>query len=306
MLTLLMCATFLCNASSPAKVQLALQYFEAGRTMYLLTLGSQNPMIGVHICALADLYFAAKAYSQAKVATMIAKSTFQSILGDLHPVCAGIGCKLGNLLLAEGQYGAAVEIFEAAFNIYQHINRLSPQTNGESHIYADDEGHCLHGLAIGLKGKGEIVYAMQCAILSVDIATSENRPMTPGVVHTLFLLAEMYEMTSDLYTAASLYQDVWNIIKCSPHMFPMSQILKDLAARLVRVIVAMLPLQSRTLIETILAGTPSPSKQEWKITVNSLCAEMWLYEPVEYIKELIKSALQGAGETGFIYFNIKE
>lgn len=301
MLTLLMSSTFL-SGSGSSKVATALQYFETGRMMYCLALGSQTPLHGLHASALADLYFTSGALPQAKVANMIARSNYQHALGDMHPVCAGVACKLGNLLLAEKQYGAAVEMLEGAFAVYQHINRQVSQGKGDgkesTHVYYTDEAHCLHALAVALRGKSEVTYAMQCAVLSVDIATSENRPITPGIVHTLLILAEMYESTSDLFTAVALYQDVWSIVKMNPHVFPMSSMLVDLAGRMVRVVVDMLPLQSRTLIDTIVAEAEPPSPTEWDVAVNMLVVELWAQEPVPYIRDTVKQALEEAGETG--------
>ena len=303
-LTLLMSSTFLSGSgSSSAKISTAIQYFEAAKTMYFLTLGSQTPVHGFHVCALADSYFMSGAYVQAKVSNMVALDSFKHALGDMHPVCAGVACKLGNLLLAEKQYNFAVEMLESAFAVYQHVNRQASavQLKENIHVYYADEAHCLHALAVALRGKSEITYAMQCAVLSVDIATSENRPITPGIVHTLLILAEMYEATSDLFTAVALYQDVWKIVKTNPHVFPMSTMLSDLAGRMVRVIVDMLPLQSRTLIDTILAEADEPLPNEWEMAVNLLVSELWAQEPVSYIRDTIKQALEEAGETGLCF-----
>lgn len=303
MLTLLMSSTFLSGSGSSAvKVNTSLQYFESGKTMFYLTLGSQTPMIGVHVSALADLYFSSKAFTQAKITNMIALSSFQHALGDMHPVCAGVVCKLGNLLIAEMQYAAAVEMLEGAFAVYQHINKQTMGAVGEAkeniHVYHTEEAQCLHALAVALRGKSEVTYAMQCAVLSVDIATADNRPITRSTTHTLLILAEMYETTSDLYTAVALYQDVWSIVKSNPHVFPMSTILVDLAGRMVRVIVDMLPLQSKTLLETILAETERPSSMDWELVVNMVIAELWTQDPVPYIRDTIKLALERAGEKG--------
>lgn len=296
MLTLLMCSTYLTGSgsSTAGKVATALGYFESAKTMYYLTLGPQHPIHGLHVSALADLYFTSKALPQAKVANMVALHCFKSALGDMHPACAAVACKLGNLLLAENQYSAAVELLEGAFAVYQYVNKA----NGVAHLYHTDEAHCLHGLASALRGKNELSYAMQCAVLSIDIATAENRSITPGTVHTLLLLAEMYETSSDLFTSVALYQDVWNIVKANPHIFPMSTMLVDLASRLVQIIVDMLPLQSRTLLDTILAESSMPSASDWEKTQKALISELWNEEPVGYIRDTIKNSLEEAGETG--------
>ena len=302
-LTLLMSSTFLSNSGSKSsKISSALKYFELARTMYFLTLGSQSPAHGLHISALADLYYANEAFSQAKVTNMIAYSSYRNCLGDMHPVCAGVACKLGNLLLYEEKYAAAAELFEHSFAAYQHVNKQCAITDGSDsrniHVYYADEAHCLHSLATALKNKNELSYAMQCAVLSVDIATLDGHPMTPGVVHTLLLLAEMYEATSDLFTAVALYQDVWKIVKSNPHVFPMATMLVDIAGRIVRIIVDMLPLQSKTLLDTIIAESEKPSETEWKMTINMLISELWAEEPVGYIRDTIKQSLDDAGETG--------
>lgn len=301
MQTLLMSSTFFSGGASSGKITAALQYFESGKALYCLTLGSLSPAHGLHACALADLYFMVNAMPQAKVANMIAQSSFQHVLGDMHPVCAAIACKIGNLLIVQKQYSSAVEILEGAFAVYQHINKQTASfANSKEliHVYYVDESHCLHALAVALRGTSEITYAMQCAVLSVDIATADDRPMTPGTVHTLLILAEMYETTSDLFTAVLLYQDVWTIVKANPHVFPMASMLVDLAGRIVCVIVDMLPLQSRTLMDTILVEAEAPVATEWDIAINMLIAELWAQEPVTYIRDTIKKALEEAGETG--------
>jgi tetratricopeptide (TPR) repeat protein len=317
MLTLLMCSTFHSGSGSSdgkslpnaAKINTALQYFESAKMMYYLALGSQHPAVGLHVCALADLYFESKALPQARVTNMVALGSFKHALGDMHPVCAGVAVKLGNLLLADGQHSAAVELLEGAFAAYQHVNRQAaaarltgsgPAPAPAVHVYYSDEAHCLHALAVALRGKSEVSYAMQCAVLSVDIATGDGRAMSPGTVHTLLLLAEMYEASSDLFTAVALYQDVWNIVKTNPHIFPMASMLLDLAGRLVRVIVDMLPLQARTLIDTIMAESIAPSGVEWDMAQNMLVTELWTQPPVAYIRDTIKQALEEAGETGVV------
>jgi hypothetical protein len=294
MLTLLMCATFKSMGSSSSKVATALEYFEAGRAMYSITLGVHSPCHGLHVTALADLYFSVQALPHVKASLLVSQHCFNAALGDLHPVCANIMCKLGCLYLADNDYLAASPLFEAAFNVYRFIN----ENSSTPHVYKFDEAHCLHGLAVALKGKGDTAYAMHCAISSIDIATSGGRPVTPGVVHTLLLLADLCEESSDLYTAISLYQDVWNVVRSSPQLYPMSKILRDVAGKLVRVIVDSLPLQSRTLLDSIIADCPRPTRSEWQLAISAICGELWVQEPAEYITETIKSALEEAGESG--------
>lgn len=296
--TLLMAALFKYKNSSPDSFRAALDFFETGSVVYSTALGLKHPYHGLHVNALADLYFLVQAIPQAKATLMIAFELFQSALGRIHPVCAGMLTKIGILLLVQGQVNPAIESFSSAIAVYEEINKTSSDNDSadqnEKPVYIDDQSHCMHALALALNMKGDTKTATSTAFKAIDIVTTAGRIITPSITHNLLLLAELLEFGGDYSAAVTLYQDVWDVVKQSPKSYHMSVMLVDLASRLIHTTIDSLPLASRVLLETIRADQEVVDASTWNGVVSAVCDDLWNDDPCNYIIRTINKGLEFA------------
>jgi tetratricopeptide (TPR) repeat protein len=301
LITLLMAAQFKYKNSASDSVKVSLDSFEKGSVVYSEALGLKHPYHGLHVNALADLYFLVQALPQAKATLMIAFELFQAALGHMHPVCAGVLTKIGILLMMQGQVTPAIETFSSALLVYEEINKICSEegsADATKTVYVDDQSHCMHALAAALNIKGDTKAATSTAFKAIDIVTTAGRMITPAITHNLLLLAELLELGGDYSAAVTLYQDVWDVVKQSPKSYHMSAMLVDLASRLIHATIDSLPLTSRVLLETIRADREAVDGKTWSSIISTVCDEFWNEEPCTYVAKIISQGLEIASTGG--------
>ena len=318
MFTLLMYAQF-----KNKNIKEALESYDAGYAIYSYTLGMSHPIIAMHTCCLADLYFDGK-YKMAALATMtIALDHISKELNatESHILTASYLYKTACLHIRIVSSTSSsddindVNDFKQDSAAHKHqVDALEYLTDA-IYIYNDLEKqgagviveklNCLNALAVLYKRMGQYDSAFEEANKTYEIVKTSFRgeEIPQSAISTLFLFSELLVLRRNKENQAlDVLQIIWNSVKSVPSAFynDMGNIYSQLTTRFFSAMFSILPLSTRTLIETIAAEVESAKDAAhgievagaWSKAFHAVCDGMWNNNPKEYFKTLIDGIMR--------------
>eukprot|EP00597_Dinobryon_sp_UTEXLB2267_P001685 CAMPEP_0170058510 /NCGR_PEP_ID=MMETSP0019_2-20121128/1112_1 /TAXON_ID=98059 /ORGANISM="Dinobryon sp., Strain UTEXLB2267" /LENGTH=407 /DNA_ID=CAMNT_0010263481 /DNA_START=203 /DNA_END=1426 /DNA_ORIENTATION=+ len=339
-MTLLMCSEY-----KQGNIDQAMVYFDAGQQLYLYALGPHHPLLSMHLVSFADLYMETKLFAHAKVMLMLAQTASKKSLGTDHILNTLYDYKLAMIHMAEGFYNASSALLSSALLVLDAAKK-SPSSG----ITDVDVIDCLYNLCLSYSQCGEVDAAIQsgfrCLELSTKLIMSQNaipaapttttaptlhthtsdggtffakmqRPLT--LVSTLLLLADLYMKKQEVDSAFDILQEAWSELKrrqchSRAEYRRVARCMCGVAVRVLELILSSLPLQIRSLFDSVAGEVLSKSshlrednnnyydsppikqqqremardKQLWMQAVSVAADAMWLMKPADYFSKVFQ------------------
>eukprot|EP00602_Paraphysomonas_sp_CaronLab_P003718 CAMPEP_0185033556 /NCGR_PEP_ID=MMETSP1103-20130426/22598_1 /TAXON_ID=36769 /ORGANISM="Paraphysomonas bandaiensis, Strain Caron Lab Isolate" /LENGTH=1323 /DNA_ID=CAMNT_0027569865 /DNA_START=14 /DNA_END=3985 /DNA_ORIENTATION=- len=280
MVTLLMCADF-----AAGKMADAMKHYEVARGIYIYALGPRHPVHCLLFSALADLYFTVKAFAHSKLMNLKAIDFCHRTTGENHALYASHAFKVGALLLREKSFIEAEDIFKSSLKIFKQLC----DAGGD---YDAEVASCLHGLSIVSSALEDNDAAINYAMKSLALTTSEGKYISPQAVNCLLLLAELHEKNNLYSEAVELYGDAWSIVFAYPGDYDLAPMLLTLSARIASAFLSSQPLHTRMLFDSVAADIHDIKKREWDIACSLVSKSLLSETPVDYMKTLIAGLVE--------------
>ena len=290
LVTLLMCVDYRAGRMSES-----MKHYETARDMYIECLGPRHPMVCLMYATLADLYFGSDAFNHAHVMILKALEFCEHFMGETHVLYGSYTYKLGVILIKLGAYKDAEEVLHKSLSMYDAMLERGAQFSYEKSL-------CLHGLAITQNAMSNIDGAINYAVKSLALSTTEDKYLTPQAVNCILLLAELHEKNNLFAEAADLYADAWDIVCAYPKDYDVFRMLLVLAARIMSTHINSLPLHARMLLESVAANTDEYKKREWDIGFSYVSNRLLRKSPIGYIGDLVKELLEKSNPG--LHFNL--
>lgn len=279
LVTLLMCVDFCAGRLSDS-----MKHYETAREIYVEWLGPRHPMVCLMFTTLSDLYFSSDLLKHAHVMTLKAVDFCDHFVGESHVLYGSCAYKLGVVLVKQGAYKEAEEMFQKSLLVYSSLSSRGAE-------FSNEQSMCLHGLAIIQNMLENVDGAIDFAVKSLALSTAEDKYVTTHAVNCILLLAELHEKQNLMAEAADLYADAWDIVCAYPKDYNFFKMLLVLASRIMSSHINSLPLHARMLLESVAADTDDIKKREWDVTCAYVTTRL-LESPIGYIGDVVAELLE--------------
>jgi len=282
MLSLLMSIKF-----NMRHVDEAMKIFETAMEMYTFCFGSNHPILSVHFCTLADLYFKEGAYAQAKVMLLLALETCERILGDDHIINAAYRTKLAALYMKEEKFKRSEEILAINANICDSL--LSKKIK-----FNDETIKTYFGLASSLAKNGNQDEALKLLMKVKEMCKSKQDIMSHDLyLSSMFLLSDIYSTSVQTKESQVELEDAWRIIQQNKDLKISSSALVKITCQMLSCYVSTLDLQVRLLLETVEKEVdqdiaPHMNSKLWDEACHRVVSSLWTHRPNEFVEAIIK------------------